>query len=87
MRVPWQKNVGDEQKKLVILTLTPDGLKRADAFEGEGSEYQVLSALNQDRPQSLGHLSKAAGMSFNECVRVCKELKAKGFIAQVQRSQ
>ena len=88
MGIPFfGKKPGDEQRKTLVITLTPEGLKRADAFDGEGSEFQVLAALNQDRPQTLGHLSKAAGLSFGDCYKICKEMKNKGFIQQVSRPQ
>lgn len=88
MRVPFfQKKPSEAQRQFVIVSLTPEGLKEAENFDAAGDEFEVLSALTQKRPQSLGSLAKSANMPFNKCLAVCKELKLKGYISQVQRSQ
>jgi hypothetical protein len=87
MRVPFfQKKPSEAQRQFVMVTLSPEGLKEAENFEAAGDEFEVLSALTQKRPQSLGSLAKSANMPFNKCLQVCKELKLKGYIQQVQRS-
>jgi hypothetical protein len=86
MRVPFfQKKPSEAQRQFVIITLSPEGLKEAENFSAEGDEFEVLSALTQKRPQSLSSLAKAANMPFNKCLAVCKELKLKGYVTQVQR--
>jgi predicted ArsR family transcriptional regulator len=88
MRVPWQKKPSDLQKSYLLVTLTPEGIKEAESFDAStGSEFEVLAALNQKRPQSIGNLAKSAQISFNDCMKTCKELKMKGYVQQVQRSQ
>jgi hypothetical protein len=88
MRVPWAKKPSDIQKTYVMVTLTPEGIKEAESFDAaSGSEFEVLAALNQKRPQSIGGLAKEAQISFNDCLKTCKDLKMKGYIQQVQRSQ
>jgi predicted ArsR family transcriptional regulator len=87
MRVPWQKKPSDIQKTYLLVTLTPEGLKEAENFEQNGSEFEILAALTQKRPQSLGNLAKSAQISFNDCLKTCKDLKMKGLLQQVQRSQ
>ncbi len=88
MRVPWAKKPSEQQKSYVMVTLTKSGIKEAESFDAQsGGEFEVLAALNQKRPQSIGNLAKEAQISFNECMKVCKELKMKGMIEQVQRSQ
>jgi hypothetical protein len=87
MRVPWQKKPSEQQRQFVMITLSPSGLREAENFEASGEEFEVLSALTQKRPQSLGALAKASNMPFNKCLQVCKELKLKGYIQQVQRSE
>jgi DNA-binding MarR family transcriptional regulator len=89
MRVPFfQKKPSDIQKSYVMVTLSPEGIREAENFDAStGSEFEVLAALNQKRPQSIGNLAKSAQISFGECLKVCKELKMKGLVQQVQRQQ
>lgn len=87
MRVPWTKKPSETQKSYVMVTLTPLGIKKAESFESEGDDFEILSALTQDRPQSIGGLAKSANMSFDKCLKHCKDLKMKGYIQQVQRSE
>lgn len=88
MRVPFfQKKPSEVQKSYVMITLSPMGQKAAENFDQNGTEFEILAALNQNRPQSIGALSKAAQVSFGECLKACKELKMKGYIQQVQRSE
>jgi len=89
MRVPFigGKKPSDAQRQFVMITLTPQGQKEAESFEQTGTEFEILAALTQKRPQSLGNLSKSAQVSFNDCLKACKELKLKGFITTVQRSE
>lgn len=87
MRIPFVKKPSDQQRQTVLITLTSEGLKEAENFASEGDEFEVLAVLNQKRPQSIGSISKETQIPFNKCVDICKELKRKGFISQVQRSQ
>ena len=88
MKVPFfGSKPGDEQRKAILLTLTPEGIKRAEAFDGEGESYHVLAALIQDRPQTIGGIAKSAGVSFGECYKICKDLRNRGLISQVSRQQ
>ena len=89
MRVPFfQKKPSDIQKSYVLVTLTSLGQKEAENFDASsGNEFEVLAALNQKRPQSIGGLAKEAQISFNDCLKTCKELKMKGLVEQVQRPQ
>jgi DNA-binding MarR family transcriptional regulator len=89
MRVPFfQKKPSEIQKSFVMVTLTQMGQKEAENFDASsGKEFEVLAALNQKRPQSLGSLAKEAQISFNDCLKTCKELKMKGLVEQVQRQQ
>jgi len=89
MRVPFfQKKPSEIQKMYVSVTLTPEGIKEAENFDATtGNEFEVLAALNQKRPQSIGNLAKAAQISFGDCLKVCKELKMKGLLQQIQRAQ
>lgn len=87
MRVPFQKKPSESQRQYILLTLSPEGIREAENFDGQGSEFEVLAALNQKRPQSIGSLAKASNLSFNECLKCCKELKMKGYVQQIARSQ
>lgn len=87
MKVPWAKKPSDTQRQFVMITLTATGIKEAESFEQTGAEFEILSALTQKRPQSLGSLAKSAQLSFSDCLKACKELKLKGFITTVQRTE
>lgn len=88
MQVPFfQKKPSEQQRQFILLTLSPEGLKEAENFSSEGDEFEILASLNQKRPQSIGALSKASNVPFNKCLQICKELKMKGYVQQVQRSQ
>lgn len=88
MGIPFfQKKPSEQQRQFILITLSGEGLKEAENFSSEGDEFEILAALNQKRPQSMGSISKETNIPFNKCLQICKELKMKGFIQQVQRSQ
>lgn len=86
-RVPFQKKPSDQIKGFVQITLTQEGIREAENFDGQGNSFEVLAALLQKRPQSIGAVAKAANMSFSDCLACCKELKNTGMITQVSRVQ
>jgi hypothetical protein len=87
MKVPWVKSVGDKQKGMIRVTLTSEGQKASEDFSQEGGSFNVLAALSQKRPQSISDLAKASNMSFSDCLKICQDLKADGYVTQVQRGQ
>jgi DNA-binding MarR family transcriptional regulator len=89
MRVPFfQKKPSEIQKAYVMVSLTQAGIRESENFDAtNGKEFEVLAALNQKRPQSIGNLAKEAQISFNDCLKTCKELKMKGLVEQIQRPQ
>jgi len=70
-----------------MVTLTPSGVREAEAFDGSGNEFEILAALNQKRPQSIGDLAKTAQISFPETLKLCKSLKMRGLIQQASRAE
>lgn len=83
MRIPFlpgNQNTSNQSKLMV--SLTPDGRKMAENWEGTGGTYEVLSTLAIcQRPMSLGMLSKECNMNYNECLSICRKLKAQGLVA------
>jgi sugar-specific transcriptional regulator TrmB len=87
-RIPFtQRKPSDTIKGYVQLTLTPEGIREAENFDGTGEEFEVLAALLQKRPQSIGDLARASNMPFPRCMNCCKELKNKGLVSQISRQQ
>jgi hypothetical protein len=86
-KIPFQKNPSDQIKSYVSISLSSEGIREAENFDGQGQEFEVLAALLTKRPQSIGSVAKAANMSFNDCLKCCKELKNKGLVVQVPRQQ
>lgn len=86
-RVPFQKKPSEQIKGYVQITLSSEGIREAENFDGQGQEFEILATLLQKRPQSIGSVAKEANMSFGDCLRNCKELKNKGLIVQVPRAQ
>jgi hypothetical protein len=86
MRIPFIGNApsGSNQAKMQV-TLTPQGLQSAEAFEGQGVKYEILATLMQRRPLSIGMLSKEAQIGYGECFSACKALAREGYISVVQR--
>lgn len=84
---PFQKRPSELQKTYVQVRLTPEGQRAAEDFDGNGNKFEILAALNQKQPQTIGNLAKSASIPFNECLKCCKELKHEGLLQQVSRNQ
>jgi predicted transcriptional regulator len=83
MRIPFLPNNSNtsNQSKLMV-ALTPDGRKMAESWEGTGGSYEVLSTLAMaQRPLSIGMLAKESNLNYNECLAICRKLKAQGLVA------
>jgi len=83
MRIPFIRPSGPNQSNQAKLsvTLTADGRKYAENWEGQGGKYEVLSTLAMaQRPLSLGMLAKECDMPYGECLKICRELKAQGLV-------
>lgn len=84
-KVPFTKQPSEQIKGYVMITLTTQGIQEAEDFSGSGSGFEILAALLQKRPDSIGNVAKRANISFGECLKVCKELKNQGLIQQMHR--
>ena len=86
-KVPFTKKPSEQIKGYVQLTLTDEGRREAEDFNGQGDKFEVLAALLQKRPNSIGNIAKLANLNFGSCLTACKELKNEGLVQQVQRPQ
>jgi hypothetical protein len=86
-KVPFTKKPSEQIKGFVQITLTPEGIRESEDFNGQGDKFEILAALLQKRPNSIGNVAKLANISFGNCLKACKELKNEGLIQQVSRPQ
>lgn len=89
MRIPFiQNNPNTSNQAKLMVALTPDGRKAAEAWEGQGGKWEVLSTLaTVQRPLSLGMLAKECNMDYNACLRICRELKSQGYVCPAGAGQ
>jgi len=75
-----QQATPNSEKKQPIFALTPVGRSKVREYEGEGTEFTVMSGLATSGPSPLADIAEAAGISQDKARIVLKALIRKQFV-------
>ena len=75
------------EDSVVMVAITSEGKREAEAYTNTGPKFAVLSSLNENSPQSIHSLARETHIEVNKVRAILKEFKQKEYIRVIKDKQ